>query len=144
MAAHEHINKDQSGKYVRLHRGFSGMHHDEVDTNSLGVHWVDDLHAHWADKFATDRMGEEHHGQSYPEYEKGTVITGLVHKRHIMEPGSEEHEEWSNVGDGAVDYENETPLRSGTPVHIIGATDFNLDSNHDSDREFTPRIRGRA
>ena len=61
-----------------------------------------------------------------------------------MDRNSAEHEEWSNYGEGAVESENETPLRPGTPVHIIGATDFNVDANDDSDRKFTPRIRGRA
>ena len=133
MAAHEHLNTFQAGKYVRLHRGFAGVHHDEVDTSELGVHWVADDDAGWADHFARSNDDEE-----------GTVITGLVHKRHIMEPGSEEHEEWSNVGEGSYEAENEVPLRPGTPVHIIGATDFYSDSNNDSDRKFTPRIRGRA
>ena len=141
MAAHEHINKDQSGKYVRLHRGFAGMHHDSVDTDALGHHWVGDDNAVLADKFATDHLFDP----SYGAYRKtGTVLTGLVHKRPIMDPTSEEHEKWANEGFGAVESEREVPLRKGTPVHIIGATDFSLDANDDQNHEFTPRIRGRA
>ena len=143
MPAYEHLNSFQSGRYIRVHRGFSGMHHDEVDTEALGVHWVTDTHARWADRFATDRMGELHDGESYPEYEKGTAITGLVHKRHIMDPESDEHEQWANAGDGAVEYENETPLRPGTPVHLVQATDFNAYGD-DTDHVFNPRRRGRV
>jgi hypothetical protein len=133
MAAHEHINKDQSGKYVRLHRGFGGVQHNEVDTSNLGVHWVGDDDAGWADHFA-----------GLNDDVVGTVLTGLVHKRHIMEPGSEEHEEWSNTGEGSYEAENEVPLRPGTPVHIIGAYDTNYNSNVVKEHKFTPRIRGRA
>ena len=143
MPAHEHLNNYQSGKYVRLHRGFAGVHHDEVNTEALGVHWVADANAQQADRFATDQIGKGWGEHIYPENVKGTVLTGLVHKRHIMDPLSEEHEKWSNIGEGAVESENEVPLRPGTPVHIIGATDFsNVDG--DNDHEFTPRIRGRA
>ena len=143
MPAYEHLNSFQSGRYIRVHRGFSGVHHDEVDTSNLGVHWVTDTHARWADRFATDRMGNLRDGESSPEYEKGTAITGLVHKRHIMDPESDEHERWANAGDGAVEYENETPLRPGTPVHLVQATDFNLDGD-DTDHVFNPRRRGRV
>lgn len=138
MPAHEHLNKDQSGRYVRLHRGFAGMHHDEVDTEALGHHWVGDSSAQQADRFATNY----HEDGGEMDDRKGTVLTGLVHKRHIMEPGSEEHDHWANHGEGSVESENEVPLRPGTPVHIIGATDFS--DSGDNDHEFTPRIRGRA
>ena len=144
MPAYENLNSYQSGRYVRLRRGFAGVHHDEVDTSNLGVHWVADGHAGQADRFATSQIGLGDGEETYSENIKGTVLTGLVHKRHIMDRNSAEHEEWSNHGEGAVESEHETPLRFGTPVHIIGATDFNVDANDDSDREFTPRIRGRA
>ena len=144
MPAYEHLNSFQSGRYIRVHRGFAGVHHDEVDTSNLGVHWVADDHAGQADIFATSQIGLGDGEETYSENVRGTVLTGLVHKRHIMDRNSAEHEEWSNYGEGAVESENETPLRPGTPVHIIGATDFNVDANDDSDREFTPRIRGRA
>ena len=143
MAAHEHLNSFQSGKYVRLHRGFMGVHHDEVNIEELGVHWVGDNNAHVADRFATDNLGKGWGENIYPENVKGTVLTGLVHKRHIMDPLSEEHEKWSNIGAGAAESENEVPLRHGTPVHIIGATDFS-NTDGDNDHEFTPRTRGRA
>ena len=132
MPAYEHLNSFQSGRYIRVHRGFSGMHHDEVDTESLGVHWVGDNRANIADLFAT---------RDY-NIDKGTVLTGLVHKRHLLDPMSEEYDHIINSGDGSVASEEEVPLRPGTPVHIIRATDFS--DSGDNDHEFTPRIRGRA
>lgn len=142
MPAHEHLNKNQSGKYVRLHRGFAGVHHDEVDTSNLGVHWVADDNAGQADRFATDQIGQLEN-RSWSENIKGTVLTGLVHKRHLMNPESEEYENVINMGEGAVESENETPLRPGTPVHLVQATDFNLDGD-DTDHVFNPRRRGRV
>ena len=141
MPAYENLNSFQSGRYVRLHRGFAGMHHDEVDETNLGHHWVGDSNPHIADRFATEHMNSDE--PEWPEQERGTVLVGLVHKRHILQPGTPEHEYYANEGYGAVESENEIPLASGTPVHIVQATDFNYDGN-DTDHVFTPRIRGRA
>ena len=143
MAAYENLNSFQSGRYVRLHRGFAGMHHDEIAGTNLGHHWVGDRDAYVADQFATDAMGHPDTPTNFPEAERGTVLVGLVHKRHILQPGTPEHSKWVNHGDGAVESEGEVPLRRGTPVHIVQATDFNADGN-DTYHEFTPRRRGRA
>ena len=123
MAASDNLNPNQSGRYVRVHRGFAGVKHNEVDTGRLGVHWAQDDNSYVARSFATQAMytGEQY----YPEQQKGTVLTGYVHKRHLLEPGSEEHEKWANMGEGAIESERETPLRPGTPVHLVGAEDFN-------------------
>ena len=138
MPAYENLNSFQSGRYVRLHRGFAGLHHDEVDTTQLGHHWVGDRTAHVADKFAEQLMYD-----NYDENPRGTVFVGLVHKRHMLKPGTPEWEENINEGYGAHEPEQEIPLRAGTPVHIVQATDFNQSGN-DSYHEFTPRRRGRV
>ena len=141
MPAYENLNSFQSGRYVRLHRGFAGLHHDEVDTTRLGHHWVGERTAHVADRFATERMDTTK--PVWPEQERGTVLVGLVHKRHMLKPGSPEWEENINEGHGAHEPEQEIPLRAGTPVHIVQATDFKQGGN-DTYHEFTPRKRGRA
>lgn len=143
MPAYENLNSYQSGRYVRLHRGFAGAHYDEVTESNLGHHWVGDRNAHVADMFATDSMMHPDTPDNWPEATRGSVVVGLVHKRHMLKPGSPEHEKWSNVGDGAVEHEDEIPLRRGTPVHIVEATNFNRDGN-DTYHEFTPRRRGRV
>lgn len=141
MPAHENLNSYQSGRYVRLHRGFAGKNHDEVHTDQLGHHWVGDSNRHIAERFATMRMDTTK--PVWPEQERGTVLVGLVHKRHMLKPGTPEWEENINEGHGAVESENEIPLRAGTPVHIVDATDYKYDGT-DTYQEFTPRRRGRV
>jgi hypothetical protein len=144
MPAYENLNSFQSGRYVRLHRGFAGLHHDEVNENNLGHHWVGDNNPQTADKFATEYFGNsDFTGGHDREENKGTVLVGLVHKRHMLKPGTPEHEYYANEGMGSVESEQEIPLRRGTPVHIVQATDFNRDGN-DTYHEFTPRRRGKA
>lgn len=133
MPAYEHLNSFQSGRFIRVHRGFHGVTSDEVDTEQLGVHWVGDNNAGKADQFATDDYGDNN----------GTVLVGLVHKRHLMDPESEEYERVINYGEGAVESEQEIPLRPGTPVHLVHASDFYDDGNQ-SDYEFAPRKIGRV
>jgi len=133
MPAYEHLNSFQSGRFIRVHRGFHGVTHDEVDTDELGVHWVGDNNAGKADQFATRDFMED----------KGTVLVGLVHKRHLIDPESEEYEEVINYGEGAVESEQEIPLRPGTPVHLVHAFDYRNDGA-DTDHEFNPRKRGRV
>jgi hypothetical protein len=140
MAAYEKLNSFQSGRYVRLHRGFAGMHHDKVDSTQLGHHWVGDSDSHVADRFAEQLLYDTYDDDSSG---KGTVLVGLVHKRHILKPGSPEWEENINEGHGADQSENEIPLAPGTPVHIVQATNINR-TGGDTDHEFTPRRRGRA
>lgn len=133
MPAYEHLNSFQSGRFIRVHRGFHGVTHDEVNIKELGVHWVGDDNAGKADQFATQDW----------EANKGTVLVGLVHKRHLMDSESEEHEEIRNYGEGAVESEREIPLRPGTPVHLVHAYDYRSDGT-ELDREFNPRRRGRV
>lgn len=120
MAASDHLNSHQLDDYVRLHRGFAGKFSYEVDKTNLGYHWVGDNHRYVAEAFATDHASHiERAGQGI-----GTILTGLVHRNDLLEPGSEEHEKWANDGFGAMEGEHEVPLRRGTSVHIIGASDF--------------------
>lgn len=120
MAASDHLNFRQLDDYVRLHRGFAGKFSYEVDKDNLGYHWVHDDHRHVAEAFAIDHASHvKRAGQGI-----GTILTGLVHKNDLLEPGSEEHEKWANEGFGAAEGEHEVPLRRGTAVRLIGASDF--------------------
>lgn len=38
MSAHEHLNKDQSGRYVRLHRGFAGINQKKTLLKSKALY----------------------------------------------------------------------------------------------------------
>jgi hypothetical protein len=134
MAALDHLNTAQVGNFVRLHRGFAGVHHKEIDMENLGVHWVGDDKEHLADLFAT-------RDYTFDESGKGTVLTGLVHKRHILDPESPEWEDWANIGEGFAWSEKEVPLKTRTPVHIIGATNFR-ESGKDTTHKFKKPKRG--
>ena len=129
MAARDHLNKHQSGKYVLIHRGLAGVHHSDVDmSRPLGTHWADDEHEVIAHQFATDRLTG---GSEYPEERKGTVLHAIVHKRHILdyEKDADDWEAWANSDDRIAHGEGEVPLLPDTPVYVLGATDH----HHDKD-----------
>lgn len=126
MAASDHLNINQSGRFVAIYRGLAGVHHNEVDMDRLGTHWSEKEHV--AHQFAGERLETN---PEYPEEEKGTVLHGLVHKRHIIDPDThpDDFDRWAYSDDRAIDYEGEVPLRPNTPVHIVGATDLHFDKD---------------
>jgi hypothetical protein len=121
MAAKDHLNVNQSGRFLIVHRGLAGVHHNELDMKKrLGTHWSEKEHV--AHQFATERLESD---PEYPEEEKGTVLHAFVHKRHILDPEKDvdDWNDWANSDDRYVEHEGEVPLRPNTPVHIFGATD---------------------
>lgn len=131
MPAHEHLSDDQLNRYVLLHRGFYDKTMKEIDINRLGVHWVSDEHPGAAWNFAQSEFGEQN---------RGVVVSGFVHRRHLMDPESDDYEQWINTGEGSYEPEHETPLRPGTPVHIIKSTD----AYSGKERVYKKPLRGRA
>jgi len=124
---------------IELHRGlhFGGYSHEEVhgimkdphrflnenlNRRQMGIHWTQSHES--AYNFATDRDPEgwahESYGDEGDEGEPfGVVMSARVHPRHVLEPGSQEHEDYSmmNAILGEGHPEQETTVRGGARVH---------------------------
>ena len=121
MAASDHLNINQSGRFVTLYRGLGGVSPDTVDVHQLGMHWTPnyDVASNYAN---VDIEGDE-----------GTLIEAKIHKRHIIPENSEEWEKaagrsgvFSKDEAGWGSWEQEHTIRSGAPVHVTQMTHFPL------------------
>lgn len=108
-------------QWIRLYRGLFDATPKSVDTKQLGVHWTPDVNV--AYNFATNRNAE---GDSYwtedeiGDGPRGTVVEALVHRRHVIDPNSEEGHSWLMGGDifGPEHPEQERTIRPGGTIHI--------------------------
>ena len=104
----------QSNQFVTVWRGLKhSQQPPNIDYNQLGVHWVDANKNHWAQHFATQHFDEDYDNPS------GTVIKARVPVSGLPKD-QEEHEDLSNIGEGAYEPEGETPVRPDTKVHVVG------------------------
>ena len=107
-------SNEEFKNHVAIHRGLSFASPDEVNLNTLGVHWTQDHLV--AGRFArTDEPGEN-----------GVIIHGLVSPEHIV---TENSPDWENYkGQRGITYnedyegENETTIRENAPITITGYT----------------------
>ncbi|NBZ96815.1 MAG: hypothetical protein EBR40_10390 [Proteobacteria bacterium] len=105
--------------FVEVSRGLAQVRPDEVDTRQLGPHWTTEPEVAW--NFA---MSRDFDGSAWESDDNaplhGTLVHGLVHKRHIIQPGTDEFEDWSG-GEGVFGPngpEREQTVRPGAPVWI--------------------------
>jgi hypothetical protein len=157
VPAHEHINEDQSGPFVRLYRGLAATSASELNQKSVGVHWT-------PDKEVAKKWVDPEKAGIYPPTEGamgnwnymygqrpwgGVLITARVHKRHIMD---ENTPEWSDVtsesmyGYSLGSAEKETTVRPGSRIHVMQIEEFDDDGNTTSvhERGTSPHIPFRA
>ena len=120
MPAYEHLNRDL---FVTLYRGLAEVTPKDIEQKNLGSHWSVDPNI--AYNFATSRDVEGSHdwmGFDKESSPHGTVVTAKVHKRHIIDPESEEGERWhwemGALGHGNI--EQERTVRPGAIVHVQG------------------------
>lgn len=118
MAAKESLGS----QFVTLYRGLAGVTPEEVSKRDLGPHWTTDPNI--AYNFATSRDVEgTYHHDAWDDLEEppsGTIIRAQVHKRHIIDPESEEGREW-RMGENVLGPENieqERTVRPGAIVHV--------------------------
>lgn len=116
MSASDNLSKDQFKDHIEVYRGLYGVAPHEVNTESLGVHWSSNPHV--AESFAyPEEMGPGHHG---------TIITGLVHPKHIEKDFNK-----LNVH-GALEHDSpelEHFVKPGSPVHVTSLRHFQWDSD---------------
>lgn len=123
-------------QWVRLYRGLANTTPENVDTRGIGPHWTTD--AGVAYNFATNRDVEGYPlGDSDSEFEglpaEGTVVEALIHRRHIVDPESEEGQHWQNWSGvlGPEHPEQEKTIRGQATVHIQRMHWVNDDTNED-------------
>jgi hypothetical protein len=118
--------KPTGPQFVTLYRGLSNVSPDEVKTTDVGPHWSRSHEV--AYNFATDRdvEGWPHDDGIVGDMDDvnsryGTVIEAKVHRRHIIDPESQEGQDWQ--GFAAVQHsgsqEQESTVRPGAPVHVL-------------------------
>ena len=102
----------EHGDFVKVYRGLQ-VHPKDVNYNKLGQHWTTNpLIADWAAR------GE---AQGDAEVENGTIIEGLVHKKHAITAEHPEFKEFRAVNQISNNPgEREIPLLPGAPVTITG------------------------
>jgi hypothetical protein len=96
--------------------------HENLNRQQMGIHWTANVNS--AYNFATNRdpEGWAHEGDPFEEDEGepfGVVMSARVHPRHVVEPGTEEHESYS-FGSAILHEEHpeqETTVREGGRVH---------------------------
>jgi hypothetical protein len=117
-------------QWVRLYRGLHESTPETVSTKQIGPHWTPDFNI--AYNFATYRNTE-----GYPLHDAsdddiplaGTVVEALVHRRHIIDPESEEGRGWQE-GEavfGSWHPEQERTVRPGATVHVQSLHHFDDD-----------------
>lgn len=132
------IKGNKGNQFVTLYRGLEAVTPEQVGQKGLGPHWTVDPNI--AYNFATgkDVWGNSHWDEEeYPSV--GTVIQAKVHKRHIIDPESEEGEEWA-MGEnvlGPNNIEQERTVRPGAIVHVEQMSHV----TDDNERLVTPKSR---
>lgn len=127
-------------QFVRLFRGLANVTPEEVSKRSLGSHWTPDPNI--AHNFATNRdvWGYPHDDDGEIPM-TGTIVEALVHKRHIVDPNSEEGEEWASGANvlGPDSLEQERTVRDRGIVHIQAM--HHVDDDADTYKQI--RVKGR-
>lgn len=124
-------------QFKRLYRGLAGVNADEIDTKKIGSHWTSNPTI--AYNYATSRDVE-----GYPQEEgdmRGTVLEAMVHRRHIVDPESEEGEAWTMMGVlGPEHIEQEKTVRPGGIIHMKKMIE--VDDDADTYKELPVQSRG--
>lgn len=107
-------------RFVQVSRGLAGVRPEEVDTRNLGSHWSTEPEVAWNFALSRDSDGYANEWDDSEEPSHGTVVHGMVHRRHIIQPGTPEFEDWAG-GEGVFGPsgpEREQTVRPGAPVHV--------------------------
>lgn len=110
-------------QFTTLYRGLAGVDAAKhVDFDNLGPHWTPEFHV--ANSFALSRAGDTYFERGEPKVLRGMIITAQVPHEHIIDPESEEGEDWREGG--AVfsrDHtEQEHTVRPGSPIKVVGVS----------------------
>lgn len=127
--------KPTGPQWVRLYRGLHATDPEHIEKNPKGIgpHWSTSSDV--AYNFATyrDISGIPHWDMAYDEDPiplEGTVVEALVHRRHIIDPESDEGQDWQLGEDvfGPDHSEQERTVRPGAPVHVQALHHFDDDN----------------
>lgn len=115
--------KPTGPQFVTLYRGLVNVTPGEVKAAQVGPHWSRSPEV--AYNFAMDRdvegFSHEDEGIRDEGTRFGTVVEAKIHRRHIIDPNSEEGRGWAE-GDavfGQDHPEQERTVRPNAPVHVL-------------------------
>ncbi len=138
-------------QWVRLYRGLHATtpeHLQSANLRGIGSHWSASPDV--AYNFATGRdlSGTFHYQDEDDVPASGTVVEALVHPRHIIDPNSDEGQEWQ-MGEsvfGPEHSEQERTVRPDATVHVQSLHYFDDDKNEYKETKVPKEIkfRGRA
>lgn len=148
----EHERRENPEERIPVHRGlFFGMGtHEEAEDlhrhpfkylntkprSEMGIHWTDDENSAYrfaqgrdAEGWADDNYGGEEDQAEGKTHRLGMVLHGEVHPRHVIQPGTDE---WENYAASDAIFHHEHPeqevtVRAGAPVHIHEVTTTSVD-----------------
>ena len=120
-------------QWVRLYRGLHATDPEHIESNPTGVgpHWS--ASSEVAYNFATGRdfSGMFHYDKTDDVPMMGTVVEALVHPRHIIDPDSDEGQDWQH-GEavfGPEHSEQERTVRPGATIHVQSLHHFDDDND---------------
>jgi len=145
---------EPGAQFITLYRGFNDKARTDIDTENLGMHWTPNRETAFGFSLGIDPHEDDPNSWE-PESSKGTVLEARVHKRHVIQPGSEEHNallkeradkelpaiytQYNAPDEHAV--EQEHTVRPGSPVHIVAAHTV-LDAGTGDSKAHTRTYRG--
>lgn len=142
--------KPSGPQFIQLYRGLHGVTPEDVETKQIGPHWTPDFNV--AYNFATYRDVDGNPHWDALEYDdmplSGTVVEALVHRRHIIDPESEEGHDWQ-MGEAVLwpgHPEQERTVRPGATVHVQKMHHFDDDNDKYTEVKVPKglKARGRA
>jgi len=120
MSAQDNLSPNQFKDHIEVFRGLHNVAPHEVNMNELGMHWSKNPNV--ATEFAyPEEAGEGHHG---------TVVSGLVHPKHLE--SSVKYLNTHGVADSDSS-EQEVPVRKGSPVYVKSMTHLNWENEEYED-----------
>lgn len=113
------FNPRTNPRFRTVYRGLSGVTPDDIDTSNVGPHWSADPGVAWNFALNRDTEGNVHWDED-GEPQHGTIVSAFVHKRHIVNPGTDEYRDWSEGENvlGPDSTEREHTVRPGAPVYV--------------------------
>lgn len=103
-----------------MSRGLAEVRPEDVRTHDLGPHWSTEPEVAWNFALSRDSDGYASEWDDDEAPRHGTVVHGMVHRRHIIKPGTSEFEGWEGMEGvfGPSGPEREQTVRPGAPVHV--------------------------
>jgi len=119
------LNETQFKDHIRVFRGVAGVTPETFSSEEAGIHWSTDK------SVATRFANPDFRLNQGIDSDEGTVVEGRVHKDHVVQPGTEEHDHLASEHMIGEEYnsahEKEVTIRRGAPIQAVKSTHVALD-----------------